>query len=319
MITIKQLFIFFTLIIITAAGHAQPNVIVDTDIGSDCDDAGALAVLHKLADKGEVNILGVIFSSGKNKYGIGVCDAINTYYSRAGLTLGQYKGDDVGDATNTYSMAIATDRKRFPHHVVDSAMELVSAYKTILAKQQNSSVTIVTLGHPNGLAALMRDKKGRDLIKQKVKNWVAMAYADTIPVRDWNFGKNGAETCIAELLKQWPTPVYLSWYGKDIITGNKKLPMTANNNPVKQAYHLWNNALVSGRSSWDQLAILFTVRPQYFAVEAGALQQNDHYETYWKTDPKNIKQHRVKPVLSNLELETIIEDLMAAPPLHSVN
>jgi len=180
MIIMKQLFIFLTLIIITTAAYAQPNVIVDTDIGSDCDDAGALAVLHKLADKGEVNILGVIFSSGKNKYGIGVCDAINTYYGRAGLTLGQYKGNDVGDATNTYSLAIATNKKRFPHQVVDSATELVSAYKTILAKQPDSSVTIVTLGHPNGLAALMKDKKGRFLVKQKVKNWVAMAYADTM-------------------------------------------------------------------------------------------------------------------------------------------
>jgi hypothetical protein len=39
------------------------RIIFDTDIGSDCDDAGALAVLHKLADKGEAKILGVIYVS----------------------------------------------------------------------------------------------------------------------------------------------------------------------------------------------------------------------------------------------------------------
>ena len=47
--------------------RAPPSVIFDTDMGSDCDDAGALAILHSLADAGEVRILGVIFSSGKNR------------------------------------------------------------------------------------------------------------------------------------------------------------------------------------------------------------------------------------------------------------
>lgn len=39
------------------------EIILDTDIGPDCDDAGAIAVLNVLADKGEANILGLINSS----------------------------------------------------------------------------------------------------------------------------------------------------------------------------------------------------------------------------------------------------------------
>ena len=78
-------------------------MIFDTDIGSDCDDAGALAVLHALADAGEIRILGVIFSSGKNRYGVGTCDAINTYYGRGDLPLGQYQGSDVGDPRDSYT------------------------------------------------------------------------------------------------------------------------------------------------------------------------------------------------------------------------
>ena len=93
--------------------RATPAVIFDTDMGSDCDDAGALAVLHALADAGEVRILGVIFSSGKNRYGVGTCDAINTYYGRGDLPLGQYQGTDVGDPQDSYTKRIATDTKRF--------------------------------------------------------------------------------------------------------------------------------------------------------------------------------------------------------------
>ena len=36
---------------------APVKVIFDTDMANDCDDAGALAVLHALADLGEVEIL----------------------------------------------------------------------------------------------------------------------------------------------------------------------------------------------------------------------------------------------------------------------
>ncbi|MGL4609453.1 MAG: hypothetical protein ACRCYY_07175 [Trueperaceae bacterium] len=35
------------------------NLILDTDINTDFGDAGALALLHELANKGEVNILGL--------------------------------------------------------------------------------------------------------------------------------------------------------------------------------------------------------------------------------------------------------------------
>ena len=35
------------------------KIIFDTDIGGDCDDAGALALIHRLCDKGEAELLAV--------------------------------------------------------------------------------------------------------------------------------------------------------------------------------------------------------------------------------------------------------------------
>lgn len=35
------------------------KIIIDTDIGWDCDDAGALALIHSLCNKGEAELLAV--------------------------------------------------------------------------------------------------------------------------------------------------------------------------------------------------------------------------------------------------------------------
>jgi hypothetical protein len=120
----------------SGTGAYRPSLIFDTDIGSDCDDAGAMAVLHRLADKGRINIFGVIFSSGRNRYGAGVCDAINTYYGRDELPLGQYKDDDVGDPRNAFSRQIATATGTYGHHVTDSAADLFETYFAGTARRQ---------------------------------------------------------------------------------------------------------------------------------------------------------------------------------------
>ena len=42
----------------------QPiRVIFDTDMGSDCDDVGALSLLHVYADMGRAKIIGTVYSS----------------------------------------------------------------------------------------------------------------------------------------------------------------------------------------------------------------------------------------------------------------
>jgi hypothetical protein len=286
-----------------------PAVIFDTDMGSDCDDAGALAVLHALADAGELRILGVIFSSGKNRYGVGTCDAINTYYGRGDLPLGQYKGSDVGDPKDSYCKRIATDTALFGHDIVDDAPELVSVYRRILASQPDRGVTIVTVGHPHGLVHLMRDPETAKLVRAKVDRWVAMGTGG------WNFKQVGMSAYSAELLETWPRPLYVSPSGKAVITGNRRLPKTPKNNPVREAYRLWRNALANGRSSWDQVAVLSLVRPKLFTVEhVGQLERRPTTDVVWNRTKDNPKHHLVMPKISTEAMARIIEELMARPP-----
>jgi inosine-uridine nucleoside N-ribohydrolase len=306
----KKIVFYMLMTVLSTAVFAQTKVILDTDIGSDCDDAGAMAVLHKLADKGEVKILGVIYSSGKNKFGIGVCDAINTYYGRGDLPLGQNLKDDVGDPRDFFSKKIATDTPTYHHDVINSAMDLVSAYKKMLEKEQDAGVTIVTIGHPIGLVHLLRDDEGVRLVESRVSRWVAMGGGG------WNFSKNGMAQYLPELLKKWPSQLYLSSYGEKVITGNVKLPHTPKNNPVRTAYEsfVWN-CLEKGRPSWDQIALLFAVRPQYFRIEShGSVEQTENKNVFWNNKKNNPKHHRVLPKISDAEMRDIIEDLMSRQP-----
>jgi hypothetical protein len=288
-----------------------PRVIFDTDMGSDCDDAGALAVLHALADAGEVRILGVIFSSGKNRYGVGTCDAINTYYGRGDLPLGQYQGTDVGDPADSYTKRIATDTGRFGHDVIDRAPDLVTVYKSILESQPDRSVTICTVGHPHGLVHLLRDPRGAALVRAKVERWVAMGMGG------WNFEQMGMSAYCQELLENWPRPFYISPSGETIKTGHRLLPQTPETNPVREAYRLWDKgtAITEGRSSWDQVAVLFVARPEFFVVKAvGRVERLANGRVAWNAEVDHPNHWLVKPRFPDDEMAGIIEALMARPP-----
>src|SRR6266542_6963796 len=75
-----------------AAAGAQPlKVIFDTDIDGDNDDVAAVAILHAMADAGQVQILAMGVVS-RCPYSPACLDAINTYYGRGDIPIGCIKG-----------------------------------------------------------------------------------------------------------------------------------------------------------------------------------------------------------------------------------
>ncbi len=62
-------------------------IIFDTDIGTDVDDAGALAILHILADRGEAEVLAAM-SANQNRWCAPAIDVVNTYYGRKDMPIG---------------------------------------------------------------------------------------------------------------------------------------------------------------------------------------------------------------------------------------
>ncbi len=70
-------------IIIGGCSNQQPvSVILDTDLSSDVDDVGAVALLHSLAQDGDAKILAMMISSGDPWSGL-CLKAINGFYGKA--------------------------------------------------------------------------------------------------------------------------------------------------------------------------------------------------------------------------------------------
>ncbi len=274
----KIVFLVWILIFEFGASFAQVAVIFDTDMGSDCDDVGALALLHVFADQGEAEIKACIFSSSKVPYGAGVIDAINTYYGRPDIPLGADQSMEFGDPVDKMTAEkLAKDTAAFHHnriHNKDVAGQTVLNRK-ILAQSEDNSIIYITVGHTKGLYDLLKSPvdtisnlNGYELAKKKIKCWIAMGasntnYKEGNYARDWNFSSNNTAPYTKYLIDSFPKPTVFIACGQDVLAG-KSLQPTPPGNIVRTAYRdwLWNvfeKTLDDQRPSWDLIAVYYAV------------------------------------------------------------
>jgi hypothetical protein len=157
----------------------------------------------------------------------------------------------------------------------------------------------------------MRDQRAAELVRSKVGRWVAMGMGG------WNFRQMGMSVYCQELLRKWQMPLYISPSGRNIITGHRLLPSTPDTNPVREAYRLWSagTAITKGRSSWDQVAVLFVARPELFKLEqTGRVERLPDGEVIWNPIMDKATHYLLTPRRPTEEMAEIIEELMARPP-----
>lgn len=282
----NKLLIFIVAVILLLSYHVENawsqkeavKIIFDTDMGSDCDDVGALALLNVYADSGEAEILGCIYSSGKVPFGAGVIDAINTYYGRPDIRVGATYRDEIGDPKDKMTAEkLARDTAAFQNNIIhnEDAAEQTRLSRKLLASQEDESVTYITVGHTKGLYDLIISEpddisplSGMDLVKQKVSRWVAMGALNANNdegnfTKSWNFFFNGTAAYSEYLVQNFPDEIVFIATGTDIMTG-KSLKETPPGNIVRTAYRdwLWNTmqkTLDDQRPSWDIIAVYYAV------------------------------------------------------------
>ncbi|WP_158857112.1 nucleoside hydrolase [Lunatibacter salilacus] len=263
----------------TSSSVSEPvKIILDTDMGSDCDDAGAFALLHRYQDLGMAEIIGCIYSSGKVPFGAGIVEAINIYYGRPDIPIGAYHGAEVGDPVDKMTAEkLARDTAAFKNSIIynTDAEEQTRLNRKLLASSEDHSVTYVTIGHTKGLYDLlvsgpddMSPLSGYELVDEKIEKWVSMggvgAYnQDQKFVSDWNLFQNGSASYSRYLVENFPRPAYFSDGGSNVMTG-KSLKHTPPGNIVRAVYRdwLWNmskKTLDDQRPSWDLIAVYFAV------------------------------------------------------------
>ena len=179
--------------------------------------------------------------AGRNRYGSGACDAINTYYGRGDLPMGQYRRyGRRGPSRNVYRTHCRSTRSVFTTTSSINRRHGRPILRPVAfsTRQERHDPDRRTSSWISALPA--RPARRQSLSKQKVERWVAMGLGG------WNFEQMGMSAYSAELFAKWPTDLYVSPSGEDVVTGHRLLPQTPVDNPVREAYRLWNDALVEG-------------------------------------------------------------------------
>ena len=259
------------------------KIIFDTDIGGDCDDAGALALLHGLCENGEAELLAVT-GCYATPYLAGCIDAVNTHYGRrapVGIIHDRFDARDVTEGYNGYDKSVA---EHFPHGYPDwtAVPDSVKLIRRILSEAEDGEVTLAATGPLTTLSRLVTSGPdeispltGKELVARKVLRTVVMggrffgtwpfAYGGGIgtafPAAEYNICADipAAQT----VCREWPGELIFSSFetGNWLITlkGINDDENRKNVNPAAHAYFVHHGR--GGRESWDLTAILYAVRP----------------------------------------------------------
>lgn len=271
------------------------RIILDTDIGPDYDDVGAMAVLHALADSGKAEILGT-FSSNNDSLVIPTIEILNTYFGRPGILVGAPKKGGV-DLTSDQHWPDSLV-SRFPHKTPSTRMapDAISGYRRILASQPDHSVTIVTIGFLTNLSNLLQSPPdlssplpGKELVSKKVKILVSMAGG--FPAgREFNvyMDTHASKYCF----ENWPTEIIFSGFeiGEKVKTGLRLISQSGSENPVREAYRIAIAGTKEdhfGRMSWDQTAVILAIygHEPFFSRVKGQIRINTDGSNGWNEKP----------------------------------
>ncbi|MCB1224469.1 MAG: nucleoside hydrolase [Verrucomicrobiales bacterium] len=318
--------------LLALTAHAAPAVpvIFDSDMANDCDDAGALAVLHALADRGEAEILAVVTNrKDVSNASAAAAAAINTYYGRPDIPIGTDKDGAKVPPGKPSSYAPAL-RDEFPHQALpdDQMPDALDIYRRTLASAADGSVVICSVGALSNLEDLVRSGpdaisplSGADLIRTKVKNTVIMGGGFPRTASPETNIKLDPAACVA-VVNEWPGPILWQGYevGAALITG-AELQNTPAANPVRRAFALRpfhdGFAIDHGKPSHDQAAVLLAVRgPEadlWQVIDKGRVISDSEGHTEWLRDWAK-KHGYVKIRNSPRALTTLIGQLMSAAP-----
>ena len=309
----------------------RPGVIIDTDLRSDVDDAGTLALVNALADNGECELLGVV-ASQTGPHIVAAIDAINTYYGRGAVPVGLSPVDD--QRFDDHYAPVIGHPARYPSKQSNAtAPESTALYRRLLRDAPDASVIIVVIGAQTCVQLLLDSPAdhegdgsigvaGVQLVRDKVRLLVIMG---------GNFGDLGAQehninldrASADAIAARWPTPVLYCGFeiGARIFTGAAMTDPARN--PVAKAYELYPAAGGRGRiaesCSFDQATAHAAIRGLHDSgVQLWELSEPGRVSfpgglSVFKPEPEGPHQF-MKQKSSPEEAAKAIEALMVQPP-----
>lgn len=324
------------------ASNSKPiPIIYDTDMDLDCDDAGALAVLHALVDLGETEIMGVICdvpldSSLKCAY------IINKYYNRAEIPIGYLKEEDFfkGKRFEEYrnhqeSVRATEERNYYPDKIVKhfnlqdqkipNLWDAVPLYRYLLSQSEDKSVIIIAVGLLSALGNLLESKSdehssldGIALVKKKVNKLVTMGWGrfpEDMERLNWRMDWEAAR----KVIHHWPTEIIVQTHGGEFLNGKTLPEKTPESNPVRKCYEFYLTPKHKGSFSWDLMTAYYGVRgcDQFFEEVEGyrLVMDEEPGKNHWIADENHESAHKFLNLISpRLKFKKEIEKLLVKLP-----
>ena len=263
------------------------NIIFETDIGNDVDDAMAMDMIYKYLDNDKINLLA--FSI--NKDGLAPAefvDIMNTWYGYPDIPIGIIRNgaDCETDAVN-YAKAVVNLKKEdgtpmFERSLkeYDKLPDAHMLYRKILAQMPDNSVTIVSVGFSTNLARLMDTPAdeyspltGKELVAKKVKELITMAgHTSDVNFHEYNVFKD--PPAAKKVFEEWPTKVVTSPFEVGIaicypgVSIENDFAWAESGHPMVEAYKSYL-PMPYDRPTWDLTSLLYAVEGDSFFTMHG--------------------------------------------------
>lgn len=303
----------------------KPLLIFDTDMDTDCDDAGALGLLLNYVKAGKADLLGIIADAPAADVAP-CCEAICDYYG-VPVEIGAiyektYANDPRFADYRAHRAGVAADKyynAAFAARVGKKDTDYTPAaraYREMLAGEEDNSVTVVAVGLLTALAELFETTgddlsplSGVELFAKKVKCVVSMGNATYPEFRDKNFNYKMDREGAKVFFDNCPVPVYVCPEGSFVVTGHSFSETFEKDHPLRVAYEMWCGGESKGRSSWDLITLLFALEPQsplFKAETHGTVRYDTTNRAWWEEDGIRT-DYDLRITVSEKEMAEILE------------
>lgn len=257
------------------------RIIYDTDMDTDCDDAGALAILYEYAKQGKAEVLGVI-ADVITPWAAPCCQVLADYYGFSHPIGTIYEADHPEGASDRFTPyrkhVLAAPDRRYNRRYAEQLRKrdtdyppAVQVYRQLLATAPAHSVTIVCVGMLTALADLLQSPadgisplSGMELVREKVDRVVDMGDPGKAKSFNWDMDAPAAQI----VMEYCPVPIYFSSSGTTIVSGHTLSTKLPADHPVRQIYETFTRGPGLGRSSWDLIALLYALEPENPMLQA---------------------------------------------------
>ncbi|KAK6071538.1 inosine uridine-preferring nucleoside hydrolase [Seiridium cupressi] len=325
-----------------SSGSPKP-IIIDTDIFSDVDDVGALAIANVLHNCGLADLRGVVVNE-RSKYGALAANTINTHFFNGDVPIGMIRPLSNDTYFDDYYYLYGEYPSKVSHHwpsVLNESSEIptpVEVYREILGSATNNSLTIISVGFLTNIADLLNSTPdnysssgGVDLVASKVKELVVMG--GTYP-SGWEYNFGGSDPASTKfVVDNWPSNVAVTYSGSELggnIYSGLLLPtLSPPNSPILAAYQWYVGQGSTVRPSWDPLTTLYGIvgldgfqqlgfkSPLAFANDFGYNSVIENGTNTWVNDSSVTNQHWLKLAdgVSNSSVSFMLDQFLVHDPL----